>query len=283
MAEPGPTAAGGGAAAKPLRVVLAGATGWAGSALARGIAREPDLALVAGVARRAAGRPLGAALGIEHPAPVYATAAEALAAAPADVFVEYSKPDSARAHVLAALAAGCHVVVGTSGLSDDDYADIDTAARAAGRGVLACGNFAITAVLLVKFSEMAARWLPDVEVIDYAKATKPDVPSGTVRELAARLGAARGDARPTALPLDELRGPRETRGAALSGVPVHAVRVPGFVLGVETIFGAADQRLHLRHEAGGSAEPYVAGALLAVRSVPGLRGLVRGLDRVMGL
>jgi 4-hydroxy-tetrahydrodipicolinate reductase len=230
------------AATQPLRVVVAGVTGWAGSALARGIAREPDLRLVAGVARRAAGRTIGEALGIEHGAPV---------------------------------------VVGTSGLSDEDYAQIDARARAAGRGVLACGNFAITAVLLAKFAEMAVRYLPDVELIDYAKATKADVPSGTVRELSVRLGAARGEAESSALPASRLRGPLETRGAAMSGVPVHAVRVPGFVLGVEAIFGAADQRLHLRHEAGSSAEPYVSGALLAIRRVSRLTGVVRGLDRVM--
>jgi len=102
-----------------------------------------------------------------------------------------------------------------------------------------------------------------------------------VRELANRLGAARGDARASAPAADAVRGPRETRGASMSGIPVHALRVPGFVLGVEVVFGAADQRLHLRHEAGGSAEPYVAGALLAIREVPALTGLVRGLDRVM--
>lgn len=264
----------------PLRVAVAGATGWAGSALARGIVRAPDLVLAAGVARRAAGRSVGEALGVDCTAPVVATAAEALALRP-DVFVEYSRPEAALGHVLAALEAGAHVVVGTSGLSDDDYAQVDAAARAAGRGVLAAGNFAITAVLLQRFAEIAVRWLPDVELIDYAKAGKVDVPSGTVRELALRLGAARGDARASAPPADAVRGPRETRGAAMSGIPVHALRVPGFVLGVEAVFGAADQRLHLRHEAGGSAEPYVAGGLLAIREVPSRIGLVRGLDRVM--
>ncbi|MCX7228964.1 MAG: 4-hydroxy-tetrahydrodipicolinate reductase [Burkholderiales bacterium] len=263
-----------------IRVALAGVTGWAGAPLARGIVAAPDLHLVAGIARRAAGKTVGDALGIDCAAPIVATAAEALAQG-VDVFFEYSKPDIAIVNVLAALQAGAHGVVGTSGLSDEEYARIDAAARAAGRGVLACGNFAITAVLLQKFAEMAVKWLPDVELIDYAKAGKADVPSGTVRELSVRLGAARGEARSSALPLAQLRGPVETRGAEMSGIPVHAIRVPGFVLGVEVIFGAADQRLHLRHEAGGSAEPYVPGALLAIRRVAGLVGVVRGLDRVM--
>jgi 4-hydroxy-tetrahydrodipicolinate reductase len=267
----------------PLRIVLSGVTGWAGSALAHGILRSADMQLVAGVARRMAGRSLADALEVESASgSVFADAAQALSQG-ADVFFEYSKPDVALANVMCALDAGADVVVGTSGLSDDDYAAIDARARAAGRGVLACGNFAITAVLLLKFAEIAARYLPDVELIDYAKAGKVDVPSGTVRELTVRLAAARGQGRPEAVPVDQVRGPRETRGAAMSGIPVHALRVPGYALSVEAVFGAPDQRLQIRHDSGSSAEPYVDGALLAIRAVRGRIGVTRGLDRVMDL
>jgi 4-hydroxy-tetrahydrodipicolinate reductase len=286
MTAPATTPPAAACGAATLRVIVSGATGWAGSALVRGIVREADLALVAGVARRAAGTTLGDALGIDSDAPIFATAGDALARG-CDVFVEYSKPDVARDNVLAALEAGAQVVVGTSGLTEDDYARIDRRARALGRGVLACGNFALTAVLLQKFAEIAARYIPQVELIDYAKATKADVPSGTVRELATRLGnvlsAGGGAPPPMAVPLEAVKGPVEARGAAMSGVQVHAVRLPGFVLGVEAIFGMADQRLQIRHEAGASAEPYVAGALLAIRRVGAVAGVVRGLDRVMDL
>jgi 4-hydroxy-tetrahydrodipicolinate reductase len=262
-----------------VRVVLAGATGWAGSALARGIARQPDLELVAAVARRSAGRPLGEALGEPGvQAPVHASAREALAAG-CDVFVEYTQPDSAKANILAALDAGAHVVVGTSGLTEDDYQEIDGVARSRSRGVLACGNFAITVVLLQKFAQTAARYLEHFEIIDYAHEDKVDAPSGTARELAFRLGAVR---RPEAgVPIDRVRGPRESRGAELHGVRVHSIRLPGYVIGVEAIFGSAGQRLHLKHEAGASAEPYVDGALLAIRRVGTLLGVHRGLDAVM--
>jgi 4-hydroxy-tetrahydrodipicolinate reductase len=198
---------------------------------------------------------------------------------PCDVFVEYTKPDAARGHILAALAAGAHVVVGTSGLDDAAFAEIDRAARAANRGVLACGNFALTAVLLQRFAAMAARYIPSFEIIDYAHAGKPDAPSGTARELANRLGGVRS---PTnAVAIAETVGERAARGATLSGVQVHSVRAPGFVIGVEAIFGMTDQRLHLRHEAGPSAEPYVDGALLAIRKVGTLVGLHRGLETVL--
>ena len=261
------------------RVVLAGATGWAGSALARGIARQADLELVAAVARGAAGRPLGEALGVAAlTAPVFTTAQDALAVG-CDVFVECTRPESAKANILAALEAGAHVVVGTSGLGDADYGEIDARARAQRRGVIACGNFAITAVLLQKFAEMAARHLEHFEIIDYAHEDKVDAPSGTARELAHRVGAVRTPA--IGVALDALRGPRESRGAELNGVRVHSLRLPGYVIAVEAIFGSAGQRLHLRHEASSSAEPYVDGALLAIRKVNGLVGVHRGLDAVM--
>ena len=123
-----------------IRVCLAGATGWAGSELARGIARSSDIALVAAIARRAAGKVLGDVLNEPRlTASIYASATEALVN-DCDVFVEYTKPDTAKANIVAALERGAHVVVGTSGLTDADFAEIDAVAERAARGVLACGN-----------------------------------------------------------------------------------------------------------------------------------------------
>ena len=151
----------------PLNICLAGATGWAGSELARGIARSSDLALVSAISRSHAGRALGEVLGEPAlAAPVFATAEEALSQR-CDVFVEYTKPGSAKGNILAALAHGAHVVVGTSVLTDADYAEIDAVARKAGRGVLACGNFALTVVLLQKFAEAAARLIPQWEIFKW--------------------------------------------------------------------------------------------------------------------
>jgi 4-hydroxy-tetrahydrodipicolinate reductase len=212
--------------------------------------------------------------------PVYASAAEALDR-PCDVFVEYTKPESAKANIVAALEHGAHVVVGTSGLLDSDFAEIDAVARRRQRGVLACGNFALTVVLLQKFAEAAAKLIPQWEIIDYAHDDKIDAPSGTARELAARLGKVRPP-EPT-IPLDKTAGPREARGATLSGTQVHSLRLPGYVISAEVIFGMPDQRLTIRHDSGGSARPYVDGALLAIRKVSTLLGVHRGLDSVLDL
>jgi 4-hydroxy-tetrahydrodipicolinate reductase len=264
-----------------IRVCLAGATGWAGSELARAIAKTEDLTLVAAVSRTHAGRSLGDALGDPRlTCPIRSSAAEALADA-CDVFVEYTKPDSAKGHVLAALEHGAHVVVGTSGLTDADFADIDAVARALNRGVLACGNFALTVVLLQRFAETAAKYVPQWEIIDYAHDGKVDAPSGTARELASRLAKVRPPA-PT-VPVDRTVGPREARGATLSGIQVHSVRLPGYVISAEVVFGMPDQRLTIRHDSGSSARPYVDGALLAIRRVSSLVGVRRGLDSVLDL
>jgi 4-hydroxy-tetrahydrodipicolinate reductase len=265
----------------PIDVCLAGATGWAGSELARGIAATTDIALVAAVSRRHAGRSLAEVLGDPRlGCAVHGTAAQALAQR-CDVFVEYTKPDTAKANILAALAHGAHVVVGTSGLTDGDYAEVDAVARAGGRGVLACGNFALTVVLLQKFAETAARLIPQWEIIDYAHDDKIDVPSGTARELAARLAKVRPPA-PT-IPVEQSVGPREARGATLAGTQVHSIRLPGYVISAEAIFGMPDQKLSIRHDSGNSARPYVDGALLAIRKVSTLVGVHRGLDTVLDL
>ena len=101
---------------------------------------------------------------------------------------------------MTALGRGAHVVVGTSGPTAADYAEIDAVARSQQRGVLACGNFALTAVLLLRFAELAAKLVPQWEIIDYAHDDKIDAPSGTARELAARLAEVRNPA-PT-IPID---------------------------------------------------------------------------------
>lgn len=264
-----------------IRVCIAGATGWAGSELARAVGITDDLTLVSAVSRTHAGRALGQVF--NEPGltvPIFASVTDALAV-PCDVVVEYTKPDSAKANILAALEHRCHVVVGTSGLSEDDFTGIDVVARRCQRAVLACGNFALTVVLLQRFAEAAARHIPDWEIIDYALDDKRDAPSGTARELAARLSRVRKPV-PT-VPLAQIEGNREARGATLEGSQVHSVRLPGYVISAEVIFGMADQRLTIRHDSGTSARPYVDGALLAIRKVATLTGVNRGLDTVLNL
>jgi 4-hydroxy-tetrahydrodipicolinate reductase len=261
-----------------LTVCIAGATGWTGRALVPAVIGAPDLELRSAVSRSAAGRDLGEALGGEPlGVPVHGGVGEALEGV--DVLIDYTSATAVKANTLAAVAAGVSVVVGSSGLTAEDFAEIDAAARDRGVGVVASGNFSLTAAMCQAGALLAARHLPQWEVIDYASATKPDVPSGTSRELAERLGQVR--APEIAFPIEDLHGPREARGATVAGSQVHSVRLPGFVVSTEVVFGLPDERLTIRHDAGGTPEPYVAGTLLAARRAPEVAGLIRGLDALL--
>ena len=122
---------------------------------------------------------------------------------------------------------------------------------------MAAGNFSLSAALVLRFATEAARHLDTWEVIDYASAGKVDAPSGTARELAERLDTVR---RPTlVVPLDEVMGARDARGATIAGTQVHSLRLPGFVVSTEIVFAGSGERLTLRHDAGQTPAPYVAG------------------------
>jgi 4-hydroxy-tetrahydrodipicolinate reductase len=233
----------------------------------------PDLALASAVSRSAAGRELAEAPGV----PVRATVAEALEGV--GVLIDFTSATAVKGNALAAIEAGVHVVIGTSGLTAADFEEIGSAARERSVGVVASGNFSLTAAMCQAAALLAARHLPQWEIIDYASAGKPDVPSGTARELAERLGEVRRPA--LGRPIDEIHGPREARGADVAGTQVHSVRVPSFVVSTEIVFGAPDERLTIRHDAGSTPAPYVAGTLLAVRRVPAMTGLTRGLDTLL--
>ena len=261
-----------------IRVCIAGATGWTGRALVPAVMNAPDLELVSAVSRSAAGRDLGEALGsAARSVPVHSRVEEALDGV--DVLVDYTSATAVRENVLAAIGAGVGVVVGSSGLTAEDFGEIDAAARKRSVGVVASGNFSVTAAMCQAAALLAARHLPRWEVMDYASAEKPDVPSGTSRELAERLAEIREPE--GGVPIEDVHGPREARGATVGGTQIHSVRLPSYVVSTEIVLAAPDERLTIRHDAGNSAEPYVAGTLLAIHKVPKLVGLIRGLDTLL--
>jgi 4-hydroxy-tetrahydrodipicolinate reductase len=250
------------------RVCVAGSTGWTGRAVAAAVAAADDLELVSGVSRSSAGED-----------GVYATVAEALAAAPADVMVDFTSAEAVKGNVAAALEAGVSVVIGSSGLSASDYDEIDASARHVGVGVIAAGNFSLLAALLLRSALEVAGHVDSWEIVDYSSAGKPDVPSGTSRELAERLEQVRQPA--VGRPLATLHGPVEARGATVGGAQIHSIRLPSFTVSTEIVFAAPGERLVLRHDPNEGPEPYVAGTLYAIRAVGSRVGLTRGLDRLL--
>src|SRR5882672_3545910 len=262
-----------------LNICIAGATGWVGKPLCLAVSKADDLSLVGAVSRTHRGRNLKDVLGdTQINLIVSGSVAEGLETQ-TDVLVDYTNADIVKANVMDAIGKGVHVVIGSSGLTDEDYLEINQAALDHKVGVIAAGNFAITAVLLQRFACEAAKYLSHWEIIDYASDTKKDAPSGTTRELAFRLAEVR---RPKIThPVEETIGEKDSRGTTLNGVQIHSLRLPSYVIGVEAIFGERDERLTIRHDAGSGAEPYIQGSLLAIRHVREHVGLIRGLDKIM--
>ena len=265
-----------------IKVFIAGGTGWAGSQLSKGVFRHPNMQLTGVLSRTHAGKNLAEILDLgEAHIPIFDNIETALNEIEFDVLVEYTKPEAAKINIAAAIKKGKSVVIGTSGLTADDYLKIKKATEENNTSVLAVGNFAITVVLLQKFAEIAANYIPNFEILDYAHEDKIDSPSGTARELAHRLSEKR---RPNVhVSEDKLVGEKASRGADLDGVQVHSIRLPGHVISIEAIFGLKDEKLTIRHDSGAGAEPYVKGALIAIEKVSTFKGFKRGLDSVMDL
>ena len=246
------------------KVFVAGATGWAGSEISRAIFNNDEMILTGGLSLSQDGKNLSEILSLksDNNIPLFKSIEDAIEHVEFDILVDFTKPVIAKHNIHTALQKGKKVIIGTSGLTDKDYEEIERIANENNTSVLAAGNF-----------------IPHYEIIDYADAKKIDAPSGTVAELAYRLSKVQKPE--LAVAIDDTIGNKETRGATINGIQVHAVRLPGHTLGVETIFGLKGEKLILRHDSGESAEPYVKGVLLAIKNIDNFKGLRRGLDSIM--
>jgi 4-hydroxy-tetrahydrodipicolinate reductase len=201
----------------------------------------------------------------------------------ADVAVEFSVPASSPANVAHCVDRGVHVVVGTTGW---DEARLD-AVRAQlvehpGVGVLVAPNFAIGAILMMRFAQQAARFYESVEVIELHHPDKVDAPSGTAARTAALVARARQEAGLGAVPDATTQDPDGARGADVHGIPVHSVRLRGLVAHQEVLFGAVGELLTVRHDSFDRSS-FMPGVLAGVRAVPRHPGLTVGLEHFLGL
>ncbi len=267
------------------RIGLIGAAGRLGSVLAVAIAAADDLELVAAVSPAHAGSRLGEvvrALPEGSPAAdlIVAGSLEALSVARVDVAVEVTGPASVGPHLRWLLEHGIHAVVGATGLPAEDLEAARELADAGPARALIVPNFSIGAVLVERFAAEAARHLPHVEIIELHHDRKLDAPSGTAISTAAAIARARGEAAPAPAGVDGPAVAPGARGSLQHGVPVHAIRLPGLLAHEEVLLGGEGQLLTLRHDTT-DRTAYVAGALLACRSVPDLGGLVVGLGELL--
>jgi 4-hydroxy-tetrahydrodipicolinate reductase len=202
----------------------------------------------------------------------------AIAAEKAQVVVDFTHPSSAYDNVKAILAAGARPVVGTTGFAPQQIADLQARALKLGLGGLIAPNFAIGAVLMMRFAAEAARYLPHVEIIELHHDGKAEAPSGTAIKTAELIAEVRPKAPPPQVESKELQpGARGARGYP---VPIHSVRLPGHVAHQEVILGGLGESLRIRHDSI-SRECFMPGVLLAVKKAPTLKELYYGLEHLL--
>jgi 4-hydroxy-tetrahydrodipicolinate reductase len=195
------------------------------------------------------------------------------------VMVDFTRPDAVEGNVRTALAAGVACVVGTTGLPVDVLEEL-AAGAPEGTALFMAPNFAVGAVLMMHFAGIAARFMPHAEIIELHHDRKLDAPSGTALRTASLIAAGRETV--PATPGRETEIEACARGAVVSDVHVHSVRLPGLVAHQEVLMGGQGQTLTLRHDSIDRTS-FMPGVVLAVREVGGLSGLVVGLDTLMGL
>ncbi len=262
-----------------MRIGVVGAAGRMGAEVCRAVDGSHDLELVAAVDPSANGRTLEEVTGARGADGGVTVAGElaALMDARVEVAVEFTGPGSVGANLAWLLDHGIHAVVGATGLADEELERARALAADGEANALVAPNFAIGAVLLMRFATEAARHLPHVEVLELHHDGKVDAPSGTALRTAELIADARREV-PDA-PLGDERHPG-ARGADHAGVRVHSVRLPGLVAHQEVIFGGTGQTLSLRHDSLDRTS-FMPGVLLACREVAGLDGLVVGLEHVL--
>ena len=197
----------------------------------------------------------------------------------AEVMVDFTVPSAAMGNIRAALRAGVVPVVGTTGITPENLAALAALSEKTGTACFLAPNFAIGAVLMMEFAAQAVKYLPDVEIIEMHHERKVDAPSGTAVKTAQKIAAARSLS-PALKPADAFESHAGATGATVDGIPVHSVRLPGYVASQEVIFGGAGQRLSLRHDSGDRAS-FMPGVVLAVRHALALKGLVYGLEHLL--
>ena len=201
----------------------------------------------------------------------------------ADVVVEFSVPDASPANVAHCVEQGVHVVVGTTGWSEERLASLrDQVGEQPGVGVLIAPNFALGAVLMMAFAARAARFYESVEVVELHHPDKVDAPSGTAARTAELIGAARDDAGLAPVPDATTHDPDGARGARVHGIPVHSVRLRGLVAHQEVLLGNPGEMLTIRHDSFDRVS-FMPGVLAAVREVADHPGVTVGLEHYLGL
>jgi 4-hydroxy-tetrahydrodipicolinate reductase len=262
-----------------IRVGVFGAAGRMGATVCQAVLGDPQLELVAAVDPLHAGLDLRQ-FGIDAPSMQISRSADALTDAAAEVAVDFTVVDAARDNIMWCAEHGVHTVVGTTGFGADDIDGFRAAFDRSSANAVIAPNFAIGAVLMVRFAELAAPYFETAEVIELHHDQKVDAPSGTAMHTVERMAAASSDWAPD--PTTETVAEGARGGVGAGGIRVHSVRLRGLVAHEEVLLGTTGQSLTIRHDSYDRTS-FMPGVLLAVRKVQELPGLTIGLDPLLGL
>lgn len=261
-----------------VTVLVCGAGGKMGQEVLRAVQRDDELELVGAVDISLDGVAVGELIGDpECTVTIRQDLAAALEDARPDVVVDFTSPKVVYANACTALAHGAHLVIGTTGLTAEQRADLHERALANRRGILVAPNFSLGAVLMMQLSETVAKYMPHAEIIELHHNQKYDAPSGTARLTAERIAAARGDARVEDRTQESIPG---ARGGRVDDIPVHSVRLPGYVAHQEVLFGSLGETLTIRHDSLDRIS-FMPGVVLACKRIPQETGLVYGLEHFL--
>jgi 4-hydroxy-tetrahydrodipicolinate reductase len=266
-----------------IKVLVSGAAGRMGREVVKAVASDEETQLVGAVDRNLVGHDAGEVAGVEaQNVLIQEDLATALKSSGAHVAVDFSTPQAVCANIQIMLDNGVAPVVGTTGLKQSDLDEIDAASRKAGVPVFIAPNFAIGAVLMMKFAAECSKLFEHAEIIEYHHEKKLDAPSGTAFKTAQVMIEARGSDFAHVGGDEESDGSTApgSRGGQMGGIAIHSIRTPGYLAHQEVIFGMAGQTLSIRHDTI-TRECYMPGVLRAVKAVRGLQGLTYGLEKIL--
>jgi 4-hydroxy-tetrahydrodipicolinate reductase len=264
---------------EPITVLLHGALGKMGREATAAICRDPGLELVGGVDIKATQEQLTLPDG-SNKVPLSSNLSSILEICHPKVLLDFTIAEAAMSAARIALKQGVNVVIGTSGLSEDNLKEIEQLSKANKVGAIAAPNFALGSVILLHLAKIAAKFFDYAEVIELHHNEKADAPSGTALATAREMVKSRGKS--FVYPVTKKETLSGTRGGEVDGVAIHSVRLLGLMASQEVIFGASGQTLSLRHDTI-SRECYMPGVILAIKEVVKRQGLVVGLDTLLNL
>ena len=262
-----------------IKVVVVGAAGRMGREILRAVSADTTFELVAAVGRSQIGTNIQTLAGGQVPdLSLEGDLVAALDRTQPNVMIDLSHHSVALEHARVATARNVAFVFGMTGISDAGLSEIESLCLASGVPGMYVPNFAIGAVLMMYFAEIAAKWLPNAEVIEFHHDRKEDAPSGTAMLTAEKIGRARTQA-PTPLPTPLFKA-EGARGGTVNGVPVHSIRLPGLLAHQEVIFGSPGETLTIRHDSLDRIS-FMQGVRLCAKTVGTLSGLTIGLDKLL--